>query len=167
VPLTYLFCHFQARQSYYEALLSVAQSILDDAETYMALKGHVQRVRIHKETDPLPQLRLSGGPEGKSPKLSKGIKEAQSAIAVADEAGNSVLELLLDDEDSAKDGDNYEEAISLYRKSFDACAALLDLDKHSFYSSWFKEFYKRNYDALMIKSMYDNVLEDIDKVRYW
>ena len=34
-----------ARQSYYEAFYSVAKSILEDAECYMALKGHIQQDR--------------------------------------------------------------------------------------------------------------------------
>ena len=43
-----------ARQSYYAAIFGVAKSILEDAETYMALKGHLQRVRHSKESDPVP-----------------------------------------------------------------------------------------------------------------
>lgn len=31
----------------------------------------------------------------------------------------------------------------------------------------FKAFYRRNYDALMVKSIYDNVMNDVDRVRIW
>ena len=41
------------------------------------------------------------------------------------------------------------------------------MNKLSFQADWFKDFYRRNYDALMIKSVHDNVIEDVDKVRYW
>lgn len=43
-----------ARQSYYESIFSVATSILKDAESYLALKGHLQRVRQNKELNPIP-----------------------------------------------------------------------------------------------------------------
>lgn len=31
----------------------------------------------------------------------------------------------------------------------------------------FKEFYRRNYDALMVYSIYDNIMNDVDRVRIW
>ena len=31
----------------------------------------------------------------------------------------------------------------------------------------FKEFYRRNYDALMVNSIYENVINDVDRVRIW
>lgn len=57
--------------------------------------------------------------------------------------------------------------IAAYRTAFSACARVRDIDKLAFYAPWFKDFYRRNYDALMIKSIYDNVIDDVDKVRYW
>ena len=168
-----------ARQSYYEALLSVANSILGDAEPYMALKGHVQRVRRKKEGDPLPRPRHepamtdeSGQQQPRmersrsSSKLLNLVAEAQNSIRQADDAGEAILETLVSDAET-RHSKEYERAVSLYRDAFDACADVLSLDKHAFYADWFRQFYKRNYDALMIKSMYDNVVQNVDSTRYW
>jgi hypothetical protein len=171
-----------ARQSYYEAIFAVAYSILEDAETYLALKGHLQRVRKHIESDPLPQPREepgedmgldfsessieeSGGSATKT-KLQQAIELAKSLIKKAD-SGETVMNGLLANEELTKKSDGYESAIKLYREAFSACAKVLALDKHSFQSKWFAEFYKRNFDALMIKSIYDNMMDDVDNVRHW
>jgi hypothetical protein len=169
-----------ARQSYYTALFSVAQSILDDAETYAALKCHVQRVRRHSEKDPIPHPREDDiyddddfltdsihADYDKAPRLRQLIKAAQSCIKEADEAGNKLMESLLHDENAAKRSQEYTDAISLYNEAFEVCASVRDIDKYAFHAGWFRDFYRRNYDALMIKSMYDNVIDDVDNVRYW
>jgi hypothetical protein len=168
-----------ARQSYYDALFSVALNILGDAESYMALKSHVQHVRQNKESDPLPQPReeqelsmINGLDISESgahaSKITVAIENAVRLIADADEAGRAIVEKLIKDEESVvKCSEDYDRAIDLYRQAFDACSKVLTLDKHAFYAQWFREFYKRNYDALMIKSMYDNVIDDVDRVRYW
>ena len=160
-----------ARQSYYEAVYAVASSILEDAECYMALKSHLQHVRRHKESDPLPLPREemdddNSDPEGDM-KLKEAIEVAKNKIAKAEAVGMKASKRLKEDEYWAKRESEYEKAIGLYRESFDACAAVLSLDKLAFHSPWFADYYKRNYDALMIKSMFDNVMEDVDDVRYW
>jgi hypothetical protein len=167
-----------ARQNYYEALYSVASSILEEAEMYAALKGHIQRVHRHSETDPIPVPRYI--PDGTVPhadggeiesasmsRLKQAIQEASSLIAQADHVGFQVMKRLQTDEKKAKASDEYKEAIRIYREAFGACSRVRDMDKHSFQAPWFREFYKRNFDALMIKSLYDNVMDDVDNVRYW
>jgi hypothetical protein len=168
-----------ARQGYYDALFSIAVSISEDAETYTAFKNHVQQVRLAPENEPLPQPReesletgelyMESGinPISTSSKLSTAIKKAVSLIGAADESGKIVMEQFLIDEKSTKASEKYAAAISLYRDSFDACSQVLALDKHAFHSDWFRDFYRRNYNALMLLSMYDNVLENVDRVRYW
>ncbi|GAX28047.1 hypothetical protein FisN_2Hh135 [Fistulifera solaris] len=165
-----------ARQSYYEALFSVAKSILDDAETYMALKGHVQRVRHKTEPDPLPKPKaeiqiaepiLEDGDNRNTARVISASTKAQSLIARADAAGKSVLESLIEDEEKTKLSKEYAEATASYQEAFDECAKVLALDKHAFHVDWFRSFYKRNYDALMIKSMFDNVMENTDHTRRW
>ena len=169
-----------ARQSYYDAIFSVAHSISDDGESYMALKSHLQRLRLTTERDALPAPR--DGPiegdegleitehssgRGSSTKLTNAIEDAIALITAADEAGRSVRDQLFENETETMSGDAYGKAIALYHEAFDACAKVLELDKHAFYAPWFRDFYKRNYDALMIKSMYDNVIDDVDRVRHW
>jgi hypothetical protein len=165
-----------ARQSYYEALFAVAKSILDDAETYMALKGHVQRVRHKAESDPLPKPRADiqvaepipeDSDNRNTARVISASAKAQSLIARADEAGKSILVSLMKDEEDTKLSRDYAEAIACYWEAFDECAKVLALDKHAFHVDWFRSFYKRNYDALMIKSMFDNVMENTDHTRRW
>jgi len=170
-----------ARQSYYDALYSVATSILDDAESYAALKGHLQRVRKHKETDPIPRPRESPPEDvgldlasetsdfasATMTKLQKEIGTAQVLIQKADDAGKQVMASLFKTERIAQDNEEYANAVRQYQEAFAACAKVRALDKYAFQADWFRDFYRRNYDALMIKSMYDNVMEDVDKVRYW
>ena len=169
-----------ARQSYYEAIWSLSTNILEDAECYMALKGHIQRFRTHSNSDPIPHPRADtpsndsqvgldnnfDQPKGTST-LMESLSQAQDKIDEADRFGVSVAMKLIKDEKNTKESPEYEEAIQKYLDTFDACARVRDLDKHAFQSDWFREYYRRNYDALMIKSMYDNVVNDDDNVRRW
>jgi hypothetical protein len=160
-------------------LFAVAVSITDDAETYMALKSHVQRLRLAIEKDPLPVPREEaldssfdfGSPmqsvDGSSSKLASATQNARSLILSADEAGHLIRDRLFRDEKSTKSSDEYAKAVASYRAAFEACTLLQSLDKYSFQASWFADFYKRNYDALMVLSIYDNVVDNVDNVRYW
>jgi hypothetical protein len=172
-----------ARQSYYEALFSVAKGILEDAECYMALKSHIQRDRKHTEKDAVPEPRefkeksnaidlgldlseRDGNVLQKS-KLVVAVETARGKILEADRMGYSVFDKLIRDEGEAKRSREYPVAIQAYQEAFQACAYVLDLDKLAFQAEWFREFYRRNFDALMILSMHSNVMEDIDNVRHW
>jgi hypothetical protein len=172
-----------ARQSYYEALFSVSKSILEDAECYMALKSHIQRDRRYKENDPLPLTReardstgdLSLGlnlsslsnshPQGS--RLSATIEIAKKSIHEADSLGHDIMDSLVRSEEETKRSHGFSVAISAYRNAFEACTRVLELDKLAFHADWFRIFYQRNYDALMIQSMHSNVMDDVDKVRHW
>jgi hypothetical protein len=63
--------------------------------------------------------------------------------------------------------DEYKLAVKVYREAFDACARVLALDRLAFQSIYFRTFYQRNYNALMIKSVFDNVIVNVDKVQCW
>ncbi len=177
-----------ASQSYYDAIFGVAQSILEEAEVYNAFKSHIQRVRHDKETDPVPtaaeavlpsmsenaplMMETDEGliaPEGYT-QLSSSICEAKSCIATADEEGFNACKNtihLSPNPKNKKDCEIRERCIELYEKAFHACRNVLKLDKHAFHADWFKSFYRRNYDALMVKSVYENVKDDVDEVREW
>jgi tetratricopeptide (TPR) repeat protein len=166
-----------ARQSYYEALFSLAKSILEDAECYMALKSHLQRFRHAQESDPIPQPRdesqkgygsfIDEDGDQLQSKLREAIDMARTAIEDADRLGEQLRPKLLAIGKAAKRDRLYKEAVSAYEDAFEKCSRVRDLDKLAFHSEWFKRFYARNYDALMVKSVYDNVMEDVDNVRYW
>jgi hypothetical protein len=169
-----------ARQSYYEALYSVATSILDDAESYTALKLHLQRVRTTREADPIPHPREDPaeavGMDLLEPvitestatsKLQQAVALARSLIGQADQAGKLALDVLFRDPQATTDASECKSAAALYNDAFAACAKVLALDKHAFHSPWFRDFYRRNYDALMILSIYDNLIDNVDNVRHW
>jgi hypothetical protein len=171
-----------ARQSYYDAIYKVACNILEDAETYMALKGHLQRAREHVESDPIPVSPLAQLLNGqddeevedetasvlvnkiessKISELSENLKamsvNAIKSIERADALGHKWM----------KDRDKKDEAVAAYKESFVACAAVLELDNLAFQARWFKDFWRRNYDSLMVLSIYENLVDDVDNVREW
>lgn len=88
-------------------------------------------------------------------------------IAEADEVGLQLLDALVKDEEATKAKPGYGATIQAYTTAFSSCALVLELDKCAFQAEWFGDFYRRNYDALMVKSLYDNVIDDVDNVREW
>lgn len=153
-----------ARQSYYDAIFALAKSILEDAECYMAMKLHLQKVRHQTEAEPIPKPREIQSP---STRLTEAIALAKKKIEIADEKGLAILQPLMKNEKKTKASKAYLNAINAYNEAFEACAFVRDIDKLVFHTEWFSSFYQRNYEALMIKSMFDNVKEDVDSVRYW
>lgn len=153
-----------ARQSYYDALFSLAKSVLEDAECYMALKSHIQRVRHNTEDEPIPQPKEE---PFQSAKLRDAIELAKMKIRRADNKGSYILDQLIKNERKMKAQKEYREVIDLYKEAFEACSHVRDIDKLIFQEGWFASFYQRNYDALMIKSIFDNVMDDVENVRAW
>lgn len=162
-----------ARQSYYEALFSLSKSILEDAECYVALKSHLQRYRHATESDPIPQPRdepqtdTDEDGDRLQSKHHEAVKNAREKIEVADAKGEKLLPKLLSNEKAAKRDKLYKETVNAYNEAFRAVARVRELDNLAFHSEWFRMFYQRNYNALMVKSVYDNVIDDVDNVRYW
>jgi hypothetical protein len=95
------------------------------------------------------------------------VAAAKIAIQNADRKGNAIITKLVSGSKGLKTTAAYSKTLEAYRSAFSACARVRDIDKLAFHADWFREFYRRNYDALMIKSVYDNVIENVDKVRYW
>ena len=162
-----------ARQSYYDSIFAVSKSILDDAETYSALKGHIQRSRHALESDPIPLPKEESLERGENidsrsnERLMDTINQAKRLIEEADLLGISALESLKKAELRTTDLANYSSIVEAYEAAFAACSNVVEMDKHAFHAPWFGKFFKRNYDALMIKSMYDNAMNDVDDVRHW
>ena len=172
-----------ARQSYYTAMFSVAKSILDESEVYTAFKGHIQRVRQNNEMDAIPtaiELEKNAVNIGiniddyssefsdvENSKLFTAIDIAKRTIIEADLQGQTLMHSSDEFDGPVSSHPDGKRVIDLYRQAFDACATVLKFDKLCFHSDWFKEFYRRNYDALMVKSIYDNIIEDVDEVRRW
>ncbi|KAL7544123.1 hypothetical protein ACHAXR_013527, partial [Thalassiosira sp. AJA248-18] len=155
-----------ARQSFYDAIYSVAISILDLSESYTALKLRVQQVRHHREQSPVPlPMELSKDFKHQPPsKLTSAIESAINKISIADDLGQQAFNDMRQRGELAKD---CVEALAAYKEAFASCSQVLSIDKLAFQADWFKAFYRRNYDALMVKSIFDNIMDDVDSVRVW
>jgi hypothetical protein len=163
-----------ASRSYYDAIYNVAENILEEAKIYAAFKGYVQRVRHNDESDPVPtakEIEFQQSVDKRSSEdfaqLENAIKTAKIAIENADLQGRKALSLLREKHKIISESEEGLYAIELYNSSFEACRNVLKLDKLAFHTDWFKSFYRRNYDALMVKSVYDNIVDDTDDVREW
>jgi hypothetical protein len=168
-----------ASQSYYDTIYNVAESILAEAKVYTAFKGHIQRVRHSTESEPVPtakEITLSKQTQGNMflvtaphdfSTLASSIESAKKAIEEADKQGHKAVNSMQMTGQSSQECETCQSAIQLYNTAFRACREVLKLDKLAFHADWFKSFYRRNYDALMLKTVYENVMEDVDEVRQW
>jgi len=147
-----------ARQSYYEALYTVSGSILTEANEYLSLRNHLQRVA---------DVRPANAPPERSVLFDMSICEGELRV-VADRAERLIREAdgLCSDWNERR-GVKREECIAAYEEANKACRELLKVDNLAFQIPFFKSYYRRNYDALVILTVVNNVLEDVDEVRAW
>jgi len=85
---------------------------------------------------------------------------ARDAIKKADELGRRCLF-------SGKRRGPRAAAAKAYEAAFRACADLLREDRYAFHRSWFKAFWKRNHEALVVLSVVRNYQDNVDRVRNW
>ncbi len=138
-----------ARESHMEALSRTAELILAEAEPYLALKEHLQVVRhsvpppIHEATD---HRKLTAA--------------AIDAIAEADRLGD---ECTFKGNEPAR----RKRAKRAYEAAFAACVDLRAVEPEAFGLDWFKSFWARNHEALVVLSVVRNHQQDVDQVRHW
>ena len=138
-----------ARLSYYEALMHTAEQVVNEGANYRALKFRLQEARhrtrpLLTETDRLRGL----------------CDDVRRTMAEADKlAARCTFE--------GKEPVRRRKAEAAYRQAFDACAALQAADRRAFTLPLFKDFWARNHEALIVRSVVRNAQEDIDKVRRW
>lgn len=133
-----------ARQSYYDAMFHVANSVLDLAETYVGLKLRLQRVRhVQHESDPLPlpkEVTIDASQEEyndkPTSKLMASIKIAKEKIKQADELGKQAVDNLIQTGKSTKECSMCKEAILAYKEAFVSCSNVRAMDKLAFQSDW-------------------------------
>ncbi len=140
----------RARESLFEALNETARRILEDAESYVAVRDYVQVAR-----------RQARGPVELQGPLVSLQEEAQQAIRRADDLGARVQDF------SRLAPSERKTLVGAYEDAFAACRRLLAEEPRAFTLDWFREFYARNYEALMVLSVVRNVQEDVDRVRPW
>ncbi|MGK5091105.1 hypothetical protein WDW89_03695 [Deltaproteobacteria bacterium TL4] len=139
----------RADESYYSANLHVADYIIENSSRYLARKDHLQVQRF-----------LPDRPFKETQKTMNFVQKAQAAIKKADELGQQCTFL------NSKTGP-YKNAIQAYEEAFQACAELLQKDKTVITVPWFKSFWQRNYEALVVLSVVRNYQENLENVRNW
>ncbi|MBW2459022.1 MAG: hypothetical protein JRI68_31270, partial [Deltaproteobacteria bacterium] len=138
-----------AKESYYQAVMRTAEFILSEAAPYLAIRQHLQVVR-HQ----------APAPTKKGSRQAKGERSAREAIARADEIGGHCT---FDGEARGP----VDEAVEAYEAAFEACRQLLASEPVAFQQDWFKSFWFRSYEALVVRSVVRNVQQNIDRVPYW
>lgn len=140
----------RARESYYEALNTLAERIIADGDGYLARKQHLQEARQPL----LAPLVLTEAP------TDRREREAIEAIEAADALGASCRF-------SGKGGGPRKRAEGAYRKAFARCAELLEAEPRAFQRPWFRPFWARNEAALRVLYSVRAYQEDLDDVRAW
>ncbi|MBF0237713.1 MAG: hypothetical protein HQM12_08425 [SAR324 cluster bacterium] len=135
-----------AGDSYYEAVSNVAEQILAKAPPYLARKNHLQ-VHLHSLPGPL-KIKTSSKPQ---------MDTARKTIEHADQIGLKWM-----NHEAGK-----SEAQEAYEHAFKTCASLLKHEPYVITLPWFKQFWQRNYEALVVLSVLKNYQQDIEKVRNW
>ena len=139
-----------AKLSYWEELNRSAQEVLSEAEPYLALKQHLQVRR-----------RGLPAPVASSKSLKTLVAGAQKAIEKGDKLGQKWWTAESPTEKQQK------AAVAAYQEAFEKCAAVREKDPCAFHQPWFKTFWARNHEALVVLSVVRNHQEDIDAVRRW
>jgi hypothetical protein len=140
----------KARESYYEALSRLADTIIEESAAYLSAKAHLQQVR-HPVA---PEVHIE-------PSLEKLEQRARDSIARADEQGGQC------GFDGNGRGGPRQRSRDTYRRAFRACARLLEKEPRAFQLDWFKDFWLRNEEALRVLSVVRGHQEDRDDDRRW
>ncbi|HEY3445527.1 MAG TPA: hypothetical protein VGK67_04140 [Myxococcales bacterium] len=141
-----------AKESYYGALMRTAEFVLDQAEPYLACRDHLQVQRLPVAVPPAARKAApKDGPEA----------AARKAIAQADKLAARCRF------DGAEASGPVAQAREAYEQAFAACRELLAADRLAFHKDWFKKFWKRNHEALVVRSVVRNYQDDVDRVRFW
>lgn len=138
-----------AARSYIEDLNRVAETLLEQAAPYLALNSRLREDR----RPPAP-------PPAWEPPLELLAQHAQEAIRDADALGGRCRF-------QGREPARRRRAREAYEAAFQACRALQQQHPGAFCEPWFKAFWQRNHEALVVLSVVRNVQEDVDRVRRW
>ena len=134
------------RKSYYQALASTAELVLESsARSYInwRRKLHFFHNEQRNVDDTAPNL-----------------MSAQVCIDSADAIGRQWIL-------HAENKTLRDQAVAAYTKSFALCANVLDQNPSAFQSMLMKQYWSRNFEALMIMSVFDDVKSDVENARGW
>ena len=153
-----------ASNSYILFVNRAAKQVLEECQPYEALKYWLRRAEI-----PVQAVRAE-----MMPFAQRAVASALEAIKDADSAGSEWLQ-----ERGpvwAANGRAGEEshcqskmrvARMLFETAFARCAAALKAHPEVLHAAWFKQFWSRNYDALMAVSVLRNLQQNVDDTRRW
>ncbi len=140
----------KARESYYAALAHLAEGVFERAAPYLARRAHLRTVR-----HPVVAAPSAGGA------LAELVDHARARIAEADAAGGACSFR------TSRPGPAERKAKVAYRAAFAAMRELLDAEPCAFQLPPFKDFWRRNEEALRVLSVVRNYQQDVDHVRRW
>ena len=149
----------RARRSYTEALDSLAAKILARSGPYLSCKAHLQTVR-HQP---------AGVPHFTSGSGARLVARAEAAIATAERLGARCRFRATPKGERARAAETRRraEAVAAFEAAFEACRALLRHTPQAVSQPWLKRFWAANEEALVVRSVVSNYVEDLDRVRYW
>ncbi len=139
----------RVRDSYYLELIHLAEAVFEQAGPYLARRALLREVQ-----HPAPR---AVGLRGASARLAR---EARDAIEAADRAAAGTRPGTSRTRAQAA-------AVRAYHEAFEACATFLKAQPRGFQQPWFKEFWRRNEEALKVHSVVRAWQEDQDDVRTW
>lgn len=143
-----------ARESYYQALMSTAEYILEEAEGYFAFK---QWIGEHRAA-PARLILLSGGLAERAEALIRRADEVASGCQFHAQRSGAPL---------AQPRGPLAAARAAYEEAFAACRALLEAQPTAFHAPWLKAFWARNFEALQIRSVLSDIEAGIDETPAW
>ncbi|CAD7968544.1 unnamed protein product [Amoebophrya sp. A120] len=180
------------RRSYYEAIYDLATNLIDESDEYLHVK---QWLTVAKGSSSRGVVVVPGAEElaavglkNQRPKTSEVSQPApapaqqlstqqsksliattKESIARADELGCKWLKEIFTRADIAVFASEQRDAVlQAYSLAFSNCRRLIKLDKSLLFKhTWLKDFYERNYEALVVFITAKNVLENVETVRQW
>lgn len=137
-----------ARISYIEELFRVSEQIMDEFNSWYALRSHLNVYRTSI---------LSNAPENKVNDLPDNIGQLiQKAETITAKCTFS-----------SREKKRQEEAKAAWDEVFHSVSELIKNDPSVCITPWFKDLWSRSYEALIVSSIVNNWQNDIDNVRKW
>ncbi len=155
-------CH--SADSYFERLYTIAHEINTSTTEYIAAKLRMRSDRIatdefiQEETPKRPPYQPKFPDEDELAELSRAIEKADNAS-----------EQLISDVENGRecDGQILSKLARNYDYAYRLASSVLQKYPDAFQKPVFKKFYARTYEALLIQTLDQNLVDDVDQVRHW
>ncbi len=158
-----------ASESYFERLYEIAHQINASVTPYVAAKLRMQSDRIstsdeiNEETPKRPPYVSKYSDEDE---LAELVRALEKADALGHVLVGQIKPFSVND-NSEMDERAVRKVEKAYGYAYRLASAVLDKYPDTFEKDVFKKFYARTYEALMIQTVDQNLMDDIDQVRKW